>query len=1367
MSTDELLQKSVTLSSDPATYWPKPSSERTQDISHLLTSLFKDLYTGEVIGKDTGANLIRSGGGDNPYHKKFVEDLQQIRTEYEHQMAEADMVERHIIEARARAAAEEERILREVKNDAGERFQTLGLPPVDSYFRWCVDSNILRKHKLICPDDYITDIYPLTKAPKGQPEPSHFRETFSFHQRISRSPVDDGYTEFPMPESKVFTLDDSLSDLTLSSTSDILERSKKRPSKKSTPAKQVLWKEGMSAEEREKQRSKLAQLEKRHNFLRNPRFLPPHSMHGGRSLIVPTKKTERTISGRKIVVEANDPQEPVPIFLANPPVVFFPDYEVGQIYEMTIELRNMTASSRHVRVIPPSTPYFSICLGKFPGEGGIVAPGMSCHYTIRFVPDSLADFEDYILVETQAPYPVLVPIEARRAPPALTIPHTLDCGPCLVGGVKVMEWICRNDGMSRGRFCIMPKSAWPPASFRSVATGGFVEKGPFGIHPSFFELYPGQEIIIEVVFFPSSPETYNHVFTIACDNCQVKDVILAGCGELAGLEVVSIGGESTAEAGEITDVSAKHMVQFPPTNLCSCVKKSLVIWNSTHVPLPFYWQIIKPSLQTLLPGAAVDIAESEETTTAFSISPTEGVIGPHQAHTFSVTYKPTKLIEYHSIAQMVLQDIPDPSSVVSQAVSLATLEASLKDAIVLDMEFKGSTEAFNILLLPYTIIFPGEGFIGTTMRKEFQMWNRSRSDIYFKWENVTSCHIVHIEPKMGRIEPNAFCQFELSCTGGQIGFTSQKVKCHIEHSSEPVILGVEATFKGPVVTIDVPSLDLGLIKLGNKAVSIITIVNNSSLVAKWRMQESRACISERGEEESPFFITPEKGELPPLGTAKLKVLFQPLACQRLETTLQLQVDNGEASYLPVSASVQLPQACLLSSLLQFPDMYVGVPAQGAVKIFNQGHLPAKFTWGELTGSHAIHCSSSISPASGTLGPNEEVELHVDLTVHSLDELSNLAFQCTIEDMVDPLVLTMKAKAQGLHVSYSLFDEDETLPGRSSEELLLDFGSEVVLQNKVQRKLVLTNHTGISAPFSLEAAFFNGCPVVKAEEHSLSLTTLIQRTAQYTELTANRAQKEFMASVLSDGKGAAFIPQPISGTLGAFQQVTIEVTAYNNLWGEYTDHLICKVGDLTPKEIPMKMIVKGCPIYFQMTGPRADRQTEGPIIRFGTHMSGGDTISRCLRINNPSPCDIRIDWETYNREQDTSQLVDLVVLFGDPFPLKDIDGNEIVGRRSEFSESQDSSMNWDQIPNTSGTMSQASSENGNFHEAQEQADTDVEESNQYDEELPPDKLISIIVRPHEGIASDYPYCITPRQTIVPAGGSSVIHVSFTPLMLSAD
>lgn len=39
-----------------------------------------------------------------------------------------------------------------------------------------------------------------------------------------------------------------------------------------------------------------------------------------------------------------------------------------------------------------------VVLGRFPGEHGVVAPGLSCQYPVKFAPDSLADYDDVIKV---------------------------------------------------------------------------------------------------------------------------------------------------------------------------------------------------------------------------------------------------------------------------------------------------------------------------------------------------------------------------------------------------------------------------------------------------------------------------------------------------------------------------------------------------------------------------------------------------------------------------------------------------------------------------------------------------------------------------------------------------------------------------------------------------------------------------------------------------------------------------------------------------------------------------------------------------------------------------------------------------------
>lgn len=37
----------------------------------------------------------------------------------------------------------------------------------------------------------------------------------------------------------------------------------------------------------------------------------------------------------------------------------------------------------------------------------------------------------------------------------------------------------------------------------------------------------------------------------------------------------------------------------------------------------------------------------------------------------------------------------------------------------------------------------------------------------------------------------------------------------------------------------------------------------------------------------------------------------------------------------------------------------------------------------------------------------------------------------------------------------------------------------------------------------------------------------------------------------------------------------------------------------------------------------------------------------------------MDWETYNLDPSDRKLVDVVVAYGDTFPLKDADGNEVL------------------------------------------------------------------------------------------------------------
>uniref|UniRef100_A0A8C0SWV9 DLEC1 cilia and flagella associated protein n=1 Tax=Canis lupus familiaris TaxID=9615 RepID=A0A8C0SWV9_CANLF len=1326
----------------------RPTSLRTQDVSHLLTGVFRNLYTDEVVGADLSASLIKARGGEDARHEEFVDELRRIREVYKQRLDEVEMLERHIIQARARALAEKERIMQQAKVHVLENFITV--PPVKSIFRWCVDSELLQKHHLISPDDYYSDTVPFCSAPKGVSIPGYSKLTFSCEKHSVPKKHLTKKLEASCEE-MLTKVKDELDYTVDSQTGDLSLKGKCKTVKKAGPSKNAKWMSHLHVPQRELERLLLVRMESRNRFLKNPRFFPPNTPQGGKSLLFPPKKP--MLTGDFPSGDLEESCVDTPVFLAKPSIGFFTDYEIGPVYEMVISLQNTTATSRYLRVIPPSTPYFALGLGMFPGKGGMVAPGMTCQYTVQFFPDCLGDFDDFILVETQSAHTLLIPLQARRPPPVLTLSPVLDCGYCLIGGMKITRFICKNVGFSVGKFCIMPKKSWPPPSFRAVATIGFVEQPPFGILPSVFELAPGQAVCMEVLFLPTSLEKAEQTFIVVCDNCQIKELVTVGIGQLVALDLIYISGEeSHPEPGELTDLTAQHFIRFEPENLQSTARKQLIIRNATHVELAFHWQIMKPNLQSLMPGETYSLDSLKyhpDRETAFSILPERGVLGPHTDHEFILTFSPHELRDFHSVLQMVLEEVPEPLSL--ELENLKDSSFSVDDVIVLEIEVKGSVEPFQLLLEPYALIIPGENYVGINVKKDFKMWNNSKSPIRYLWGKISDCHIIEVEPCAGTIEPNEVEDFELSFTGGVPGPVSQDLLCEIQNSPSPVVLHIEAAFKGPALVISVSALQFGLLRLGQKATNSIQIQNISQLPATWCMKESPVCLQERHEDVSPFDIEPSSGQIHPLGECRVNITLEAKQCQRLQTVLELEVVNGTWSYLPVYAEVQEPYVYLQSSHVEVRNLYLGVPAKATITLINGTLLPTRFHWSKLLGHQASVCTAKVSPRRGTLGPSEERQLNLELTAHTEEELSDLALPCTVSGMKEPLVLGISGKPQGLQVAIAISmegsDSSTALWPGHLEELRLDFGSKVPLRTRMNCQLILTNHSPIQTPFTLKFEYFGSPQNSLNQKPSLpNMPPALLKTSRIREHLAKREQLNFMESMLSHGKGAAFFPHISQGTLGAHQQLSIDITGYANMWGEYWDNLICTVGDLPPAVIPVHMAVVGCPISSQRTTYyTTDQLQKEPIIRFGTQVSGGDTVTRVLRLNNSSSCDIRLDWETYTPEDREDRLLELLVFYGPPFPLRDQAGNDLSCPETPES----SSSFWSSSPSNTSDSS---------HEAAQSAEGSDRASQ---------KIISVVLREHDGVPADHLYCISPKQVVVPTGGSSTISISYTPMVLGPE
>jgi hypothetical protein len=90
--------------------------------------LSREAYTKDVLSADVIKNLTISSDVDDEYHRRYVQRLKDAQCVKENRVQEYAMLEKHILEARAKALAYEER--EDIKrNKICENPDNFGVPP--------------------------------------------------------------------------------------------------------------------------------------------------------------------------------------------------------------------------------------------------------------------------------------------------------------------------------------------------------------------------------------------------------------------------------------------------------------------------------------------------------------------------------------------------------------------------------------------------------------------------------------------------------------------------------------------------------------------------------------------------------------------------------------------------------------------------------------------------------------------------------------------------------------------------------------------------------------------------------------------------------------------------------------------------------------------------------------------------------------------------------------------------------------------------------------------------------------------------------------------------------------------------------------
>jgi len=76
--TEDHGKEDVSSSNEPPMYVERPSSARSQDVTHILVRTFRELFTRDTIAPDTIQYLNTSKCSDDEYHQQYVDALLKV-----------------------------------------------------------------------------------------------------------------------------------------------------------------------------------------------------------------------------------------------------------------------------------------------------------------------------------------------------------------------------------------------------------------------------------------------------------------------------------------------------------------------------------------------------------------------------------------------------------------------------------------------------------------------------------------------------------------------------------------------------------------------------------------------------------------------------------------------------------------------------------------------------------------------------------------------------------------------------------------------------------------------------------------------------------------------------------------------------------------------------------------------------------------------------------------------------------------------------------------------------------------------------------------------------------------------------------------
>jgi len=805
----------------------------------------------------------------------------------------------------------------------------------------------------------------------------------------------------------------------------------------------------MTPGQRDLEERVIAGMRRKQAYLRNPRHPEVPSALDG---------TERKRVGAAI--------DPTDVFVVEPDIVEFHQFELGETYEMRLTIRNKSALSRRLRILPPPSRHFSITELKYPSDHGLLAPGNAAYATVRFKPDSLADYEDFVTVITETSK-FRVECSARRHPPCLTLDQSLDVGYVLVGNDVETRMPFKNVG-GEGRFRLVDEADWPehttpltlPNEDAMLSRGELKDPepvpcigvAPFRIGPGYMELAPLDVEQLRIGFAPPGPGSFMQQFRMVCDNSQVQTFTVTGRGTVLDVGLTEIDARATIP-GELT----QGPVYFGKVVPGSVNTRTFTVKNATMVPVPFVW-------------------EHPREGGIFAVDPPLGVFEPDSVNAFTVTFSPNDLTPYEADVRLVV-DTSVPARVPHPEHPFA------KPVLIEDFSVFGVGAERHCTIDTNLVNYAGSLLPGRHYDREVTVVNHSDAAAPFRWVGHDPDAGLLVYPHEGILEPNGGCvTCVVELTPRQVQRFDAQMSCVVEHG--PTLpLRITAEVEGPEVAIAQSQVDFGLLQQHVAGDTYLLIRNQSAIAATWALEERRPqSVDGAPAPRSEIVFSVAEGELPPYAEVEVECTLVPSAPGPYRSNIVCVAGGGRVSVVAARADVLQPLCALSTAEVDLGTCYVNVPVEREIVVQNMTMLPAVFRWSPEPEGESEECADSmdfdVDWREDEIPPGGSKAVRFIFTPLRPCARYEALVAMDVDGAAKPLGFALTADVRGLSVEYEVLRglNGEPVAGDAShvadssvldDHVRVDFGDSCEVREHAAMEVLIKNTTAIETSVRID------------------------------------------------------------------------------------------------------------------------------------------------------------------------------------------------------------------------------------------------------------------------------------------------------------